>query len=96
MLDQSMEVNHKGKSIEEVSIKQCIADSEIAMEMYTSKINYHVTERLPDSPKTVRPTTEGCGIWHTTEDLSTLETNTIPDVVIGFDGMNVDPESKHK
>lgn len=91
-----MEVNHKGKSIEEVSIKQCIADSEIAMEIYTSKTHNHVTDRLPDSPKTVRPTKEGYGIWHTTEGMPTLEGNTIPDVVIGFDGMKVDPESKHK
>ncbi|XP_045160241.2 arrestin domain-containing protein 3-like [Mercenaria mercenaria] len=86
------EITRNRKSVEEASIKQCIADSGLAME--TAHEQNQVIGRHPSSPTNVRPPTEGCEVWHTAEQLSTIEETS--DVVIGFEGFHVDPESKHK
>jgi hypothetical protein len=53
-------------------------------------------ERHPNSPTIARPPADGCEVWHTSEPMSAIQENNANDVVIGFEGFQVDPESKHK
>lgn len=83
-------------SYEGVSKMQRVMNNEKAVKALTEEHAHNYMKEKSSSPNPTAHTVENFGIWHTSDQLETIQESALPDLVIGFDGFRTDPESKHK